>query len=240
MGSNNKDNYKLEFSRHEHKYYVPRHIENELLKHFSERCYEDKYNKGLKTYTVNSIYMDTPEFTFYRDKIDGYPHRSKVRLRTYSRDFDKGDNYFLEIKSKTYDKMYKERTPLSRKMVKDILDGKINFMDIPKSEKVFQRVRNMNLVAWLKPVSKVIYDRISFYDRLDDFKISFDFDTTSYHPKSELAPGQNFSSIFNMNTIMEFKFQNEVPRYALDVVKKHSLQRTAISKYCSSIDLLYN
>ena len=62
-------------------------------------------------YTVRSIYLDTRTFRYYKEKIEGYRVRKKVRIRGYNRQTDKS-SAFLEIKRKYENYITKNRAPL--------------------------------------------------------------------------------------------------------------------------------
>jgi len=61
---------------------------------------------GKKNYLVRSLYLDTDNLKFYREKQSWISHRRKFRVRAYNQDYSK---VFLEIKQKKHDFVLKDR-----------------------------------------------------------------------------------------------------------------------------------
>ena len=43
----------------------------------------DGFTAGRSSYSITSLYYDTPDYKAYWDKIDGHQYRRKVRVRVY-------------------------------------------------------------------------------------------------------------------------------------------------------------
>lgn len=61
---------------------------------------------------VNNLYFDTPDFTAFRDNVDGAPQRLKYRLRWYGADFGILQDPVLEAKIKDNQVGYKRHFTL--------------------------------------------------------------------------------------------------------------------------------
>jgi len=229
--------YKFKFVRFEHKYLIPFHLANDLMLFFSRRCVLDPNNKGGSPYKVLSLYFDSLDFLFYKEKIGGYPDRRKVRIRFYEELHEKLSPLFLEIKNKEWDRIYKERSLITLAQFKRVVCGEKFFGSKECCTDVFRKFVFLNHLHNLAPVSFVRYNRLSYLDPLVDFKVSFDSDIYAAMPTNLYDP--QYKSVLDTSVIMELKFEKHLPTYAVDAVKKYNLRRDALSKYCHSIERLY-
>src|SRR3989338_10235142 len=98
------------YHKEELKYTISIEILPALLRYLSTCGNLDvHHNKETQKYPVVSLYFDTPQFTFYEEKINGEPHRRKGRIRQYRNDFDLTKPFFLEIKEKNTNFIFKKR-----------------------------------------------------------------------------------------------------------------------------------
>jgi hypothetical protein len=229
---------KLKFSRVENKYLVPRYLFNEVACFFSKVCKYDEHNTKGNPYNVISVYFDSPDLCFYHDKIDGYPDRKKVRIRFY-RDLSRNpDEIFLEIKNKTWEKIYKERVLINRKNMEDLLSG--SFSSNNKVEdSVFQKFKYLEQCHNLSPKAIVSYERLSFIDKVTDFKVSLDANLQTTFPIN-IHNLYLSEPVLRNFFILEMKFDDKIPVYAINFLRKYNFSSEAISKYCYSMDKLYN
>ena len=105
---------KLDFSRFEFKFVMPTEMMAEVeaeLGHFVDL---DPFVAARPDhmYPVRSLYFDDPTYTAFFDKIDGMHTRSKFRLRTYATSLDESAPWFLEIKGRYNNLVFKHRTPV--------------------------------------------------------------------------------------------------------------------------------
>lgn len=84
-------------SRVDRKYFVPRTVVAELIAENQDQARVLEIN-GLRTFTYETVYFDTPEFGFYRAHAQGKRSRYKVRVRTYTQ----SGLRMLEVKSKGF------------------------------------------------------------------------------------------------------------------------------------------
>lgn len=231
-----KNNPILHFSRVEHKYFIPNHLTNEIALYCSKKGQLDRPNAGGKPYTIYSVYFDSPGLDFFWDKIEGYPHRQKVRVRFYGDPTRAGKECFLEIKNKTWERILKDRTVVGGDFLDQCMDG----LDCVDGEAaVFQKVACLNRKYLLKPKVVIRYKRISFLDPMVNFKISIDTDIQTALAES-IADTRAYQSVFEGHSVVEMKYDQMIPVYAINLIQKYGLAREAISKYCYSVAKLYN
>ena len=79
----NKEKPKLSFRRFELKYVMPANLADSILASISNFVKPDPYTGDKDHYFVNSIYLDSPNFISYQEKLDGLKNRKKFRIRYY-------------------------------------------------------------------------------------------------------------------------------------------------------------
>ena len=90
-------NEKIEETRFEKKFIIPKHYEDYTLSLIMSNL--DKLSEIYRQRQVNSIYYDTYNFKFAQQNLDGDNKRHKIRLRYYG-DVNTIQNPKIEIKSK--------------------------------------------------------------------------------------------------------------------------------------------
>lgn len=235
---------KLHFSRFEFKYVLPRALRDEVeseLGHFVEL---DPYVQGQpnQQYFVRSLYFDDPQFTCFREKQDGQHTRSKFRIRTYARSIDDPAPWFLEIKGRYNNLVFKHRTPfvgaydvhaagyeLCRSTIAHADAGAV------RNQFEFEVYRKQ-----IRPVVLVDYDRRPYVSRFDpEFRLTFDCNlqttaTDTMFPAREQAPRLMLPGY----TVMEVKFRYHVPSWFHRIIQAYELRRVSISKICTGTQAL--
>ena len=231
-----KRDLNLIFSRFEYKYLIPSFVADDIARYLKGKTDIDPYNKDGEYYAVSSVYFDTPDLMFFKDKYDGYSRRLKVRMRSYEADFFGADDYFFEIKFKNVNKIYKERVHINKDAAFYYLDKHFDIVSAPLLEKI----RVLHDFHSLNPTILVRYKRLSFYDKIIKFKISID-------KNIQVAPSVDFDNspydyidLLGGYSVLELKFDKELPLYIIDLLSKYDLQRDSISKYGFSVLKLYN
>lgn len=224
---------KLLFSRKEYKYKIPMHLFSSLMERVSEMMEPDPYNGDQKSYNVRSLYFDSLARDFYFQKIDGYPYRRKVRLRTYS-DIPDKEPVFLEVKNKYVDWIFKQRTHL--KSYKKMIESGYHFNMLSADDDLVEQCVYLQKIYGLRPSILVSYQRAAFLDSKYDFKISFDWDIKSSESRDFWLPNDQLTPVLRGYFILELKFNQMVPEFFPDLVREFDLQRMTYSKYTCSID----
>lgn len=222
---------KFVFSRKEYKYHVPIYLLEECKQYFGEHMELDEYNLEHSAYEVRSLYYDSLFNTFYHQKISGDSDRKKVRLRTYGDDPSKFP-LFLEIKNKQGDKIYKERTLINGRNLKD--SSLPEFM--PRDD-VYEKYFYMKKMFNLRPTVFVSYNRLGYYVHDQGFKITLDYNIRSSKIFDVWQTLKNTKSVNDTIFVLEMKFNKAVPKFFTDFIQKHNLQRRPFSKYTESVDL---
>ena len=99
------------FNRYEHKYILDRATYRQVIEIMDMHMELDKYNAGLKPYTIANIYYDTADDYLIRKSLSKPVYKEKLRLRAYGVP-DRDTKVFLEIKKKYKGIVNKRRTTL--------------------------------------------------------------------------------------------------------------------------------
>ena len=181
------------------------------------------FNRIFKPRNINSIYLDTVNYDFAKDNINGVSQRKKIRFRWYDNDLK---NIFLEEKNKNNFSVNKiiQKVDVSSNSVKLISNLKDYFYDLKKD------YLNKNYLF----VLKTNYLR-SYWLSLDKkIRATIDINLNA-------SPINNLSSKINLNdTILEFKFLSDEEENFRNLfhVKNINLRSKKYSKYLQSFHLL--
>jgi hypothetical protein len=194
------------------------------------------------TYTVRSIYFDTPDLLFYREKMEGVPYRLKLRIRGYNLESETAP-VFLEIKRKHKVPMTKNRAPFPFNVVKGILNGsqthpdQVFFKKESNHEDYIRFVYQLNK-GNLAPTVLVVYDREP-YEAMDDHSIRITFDKnlrSAALPKISELYRDDLKAVMTEHFILEVKYNKEYPEWMQLIANTFGLKQVAASKYCMSMD----
>ncbi len=194
-------------------------------------------------YTVHSVYLDTWDLKFYRQKIDGIRKRLKVRIRGYD-EINNDSIIFLELKRKKNDVIFKNRYPCLFKNANNILNRedvleKVDFEQNPLDKERF--IFNY-LSLSLKPIILISYEREAFHYKFNDkLRITFDKNIRSTKANSidSLRRDEYCVPTFKNKSVLEIKSAGPFPDWVLTIIKRFGLQRQSVSKYTLSMDKQY-
>ena len=186
---------------------------NGFTKHFAKRI-------------INSIYLDTINYDFAKDNINGVSERKKIRLRWYDDNLNK---IFIEQKNKKNFKVWKnieEIEPLNIK--KNLIK---NLEDYFKNN-YFNKLANFNYNF----VLKTNYKRGYWISDDKNIRATIDTDINASSCK-------DMKNVINLSeTILEFKFSPKYENYFRSFFnnKSYQLRSKKYSKYIRSFTALEN
>lgn len=226
--------------RAEYKYFVPLILFPYIFSDIKKFTNTDKHSLNSNGYyTVSSIYFENEKKQFYLDKVDGLAERIKFRLRFY---LDIADEfYFVELKSKLYDRYLKRR-------IITTINNHFRLVSHPAKNEVLLEDEILRRFSYYKkfynfiPFIRINYQRYALYDKINNnVRITFDQNIKC----CRYWEGQNqipyIPTLPSDIVVMEVKTKNVFPYWLLYIIKKYSLRRSAISKYVYSVQrLTYN
>lgn len=231
------------FQRFEFKYYLDLSIIDDLTKDLLRFMRWDPYVAELrsKSYTITSLYYDSPSLGYYYEKIDGMSRRKKIRWRTYASERGAGA-YFCEIKRKFDMVTMKDRIiadPSDRFRGMSALDQMTGTRQ--KEAKAFlDEIIIERMLRSLQPQVLVRYDRsplIGIYE--DRLRITLDSNIWAAKTSEETMKSNAYEPVLTNGAILEVKYNNSLPFWFLALVRRYDLSRIAYSKYARSIETVH-
>ena len=220
----------LQLNRQEFKYYVSEE-ELESLRLSLSHCMElDKNAIGpLNTYTITSIYFDTPFEEDFEEKVDGIKSREKFRIRTYNNDFNL---IKFESKKRVETVIKKTSAIISREDTNLICNA--DFSPLRNSKNEFLNISYAKLVSQgYRPIVVVEYDREAYLLPYGNIRITFDKNLRTYNSDTDFLNLKNPSIPVFQNglQILEVKHSIPLPSHLKMMLSKIIATRNSISKF---------
>lgn len=224
--------------RHELKYYIHDYDYIGLRTRLRSVMRPDSHSVSDEGYHIRSLYFDDAQDTALFEKNYGVFQRKKYRIRIYN----KSDSSIkLERKSKFSEYICKESASFTRQEYEQIRDGQVEVLRLRK-EPLVQQFYYGIINYRLEPKVIVDYVREAYITEVGDVRVTFD---------KSLAAVINSTDIFDPYAIpcdafhqpvliMEVKFNQFLPQYISEVLDIPAHNRSAISKYVISREIIKN
>ncbi len=203
----------------------------------------DPQARATGTYTVTSLYFDTPQISDYYEKSGGLVRRKKMRARIYAPAWDGASAVRLEIKNK-YDMAFeKAQAWLTAAEWNDFLSQRwARILTAPRSAHECTVLENFiwhTLEEGRRPLLLVRYQRTPFLFEADDaLRITFD-EHIECKRATDLSSSTFMTPVSPPHVIMEVKFGAGLPTWFHDMLKELNMRRDSFSKYERSWDALH-
>ncbi len=246
MDSGGLDRNKI--ARYELKYIIPKSMVAKIEEYIEIYCQKD--NHSIKApdgyYTVNTLYLDSPNFLLLDHKRSDMSKRFTLRIRGYA----DGENppYFFEVKKKSGMIIDKIRACVDVKDLYEVFkrpDGALGLnAEDKKNLKYFIR-KAEELHA--RPKIFTQYRRLAFFSVFDEYvRITFDRDLKFCKSKKfDVVPAHYDVANYDYKTflkgmpadsvVLEIKTLTSVPRWVIELIQYFGLERGSFSKFESSI-----
>lgn len=217
--------YQNSFERKEKKYLLTSTQMKYFQKATADRLEADRYGK----HTINSLYLDTEDYSIIRHSIDKPAFKEKIRLRSYGN--AKGNSpVYLELKKKLSGITYKRRIQMPYdSALSYILNG-----DKPDTnEQIFKEIDwFMKYNNFPKPKAFIACDRLAFFDKTNpDIRVTFDFDIRWRNYKLRLGSSEGYRLTEPGICLMEIKIPDAMPMYMSELLSGLETFPTSFSKY---------
>ncbi len=236
----------MPYPKLEYKYLLPNDSIPALRRALMLHMEPDKYARLAPDlqYTVRSVYLDTPRFAAYREKIEGVRVRRKYRIRAYN-DPAEGARAFLEIKEKSGAYLTKYRCGVAVDAVGDLVDQRD--LDRHVEKKVGDGIHPANAEKFfrdydrkaLRPVALIVYDREAYtVNGYGDLRVTIDKRLRAAYTREhdDFYRDGDLMPVMRQHCILEVKFTRGVPAWLRSQLARHQLRRLALSKYTLSLD----
>jgi len=236
----------LQHQRLELKYLIREQTAQAVRDFVASHLTLDKFGVGQPdcSYTIHSLYLDSDDFVFYWQTINGNKNRYKLRLRYYN---DHPDSpVFFEIKRRMNNAILKERGAVKRQAAAGLLAGQlpdaseITSNDPGQVEALENFCRLMQLHQ-AKPKAHIAYRREAWTSPHDnsaritmDRQVRFEQD-----PVGRLGTAMtNPFTVFPNSVILELKFTGRFPDWFGELVRCFNLWQCSAAKYVDGLTVL--
>ena len=234
----------IDVSRYEYKYLVDSHQVPEVRRFLLQYCSPDSNAYGTEWYGIQSLYLDTPGYAFYRASVDQAVERLKLRVRGYG---NGSGTVKLEIKRRIGDVISKR----SLAVPQDVWDhfdrtGVWRFAETTSAALPF-----VGLVEQMRAAPKVLvyYERHALFSNVDDYvRVTFDRRIQCQRmldwsllgdPRGWLSVDEPAGADEEYSTyVLELKFKVAPPAWLRDMVLTFRLFRRGFSKYGRAVTRL--
>lgn len=191
-------------------------------------------------YYSRSVYFDSPDFRFYREKREGQLVRIKPRIRAYRNSPDgPPTGLFLELKGR-YDRVVeKRRAPIDRALADRLLSRTPAEPGAwTEDSSVLAEFQYLSHRYRLVPCVTVLYHRTPYFGAFyPNVRITFDRLILSSLATTLTAPSEDFAQAIPSNQlVIELKYNDKVPRLLLNRFNSLGLQQHTFSKFAIGLE----
>lgn len=210
--------------RYELKYILTNDQINYLVNALKGYMEIDKYGKT----SIQSLYYDTKDYRLIRLSLEKPEFKEKLRLRSYGL-ANKDSQVFLELKRKAYGIVYKRRAKMKIVDANNFMnyDVCINDNQIGKELTYFR-----NNYKELVPACLIIYDRVAYYQKDGDLRLTIDYNPRYRFDNLNLTTStKGVSLLKNGGAILEIKVQGAIPLWLSKILNEGKIYMGTFSKY---------
>lgn len=216
--------------RHEYKHQITSQEDLVLSHKLGVLLQRDKHAGDDGSYTITSLYFDTPYDEALREKTAGVNVREKFRLRYYGDDVS---FIRLEKKYKINGLCGKKSAVLTKEEVMRLLAGDVSFLlgDDPLKQEFYAKWNG----KLLRPKVIVRYEREAFVYGPGNVRVTFDRHVcTAMRSTDFLNPKCVYIPAGEGITILEVKYDAFLPEIIRNIVQMNDRTSAAYSKYAIS------
>lgn len=238
----------LILERYELKYLISPQMVEPISRFVETYCDMDYYSEISpdQLYTINSLYLDTPNLYLWRFKERANAFNFNMRIRSYG--VDPRPPYFFEIKYKIREFVRKRRAKiLTEDWVGILTDGVAatdsgcvsdeNLQDFLRMKMTYNvgpviltQYRRKAYISHQDDYARVTFDRCLRYQEVSDWQLKPDENLLCHydHPDSFEEPGKS--------VILELKCEKKIPLWFIDLIQRFELVGGSFSKFGNSLE----
>jgi len=218
--------------RHEYKFLISPNAARLLKLRLPHIMGRDPHAGPTGQYTIRSLYFDDPNFTAFRDKVDGVDNRTKYRIRCYN-----GDTTLCRLERK------EKKGHLTRKTGQSITAQDalaLQNRTAPHGAGLCEELRLLCASQGLRPMVLVDYDRTPFVCAAGNTRITLDENLRTRPYCADLFDThRSMMPVLDDNqVILEVKFDDYLPGYLRDALADIPKTPMAISKFAMCLNLI--
>jgi hypothetical protein len=240
--------HRLQASRFELKYVIDEECALGVRSFVSSHLDADEHTKLTEnnSYAVNSLYLDSPDLTLFRQTACGVKNRFKLRIRFYDGNAD--HPAFLEIKRRVTDVICKERAAITREGAACLVDGGLPDSSClvgtngdPKSGSALQNFCGLYESIGARACIYVSYMREAYVSPdSDQVRVTFDRELRGapFERAAGFVPPEAGTMPDVGGVILELKFTDRFPAWMRELAQAFNLQRRSVPKYNMCIEAM--
>ncbi len=196
-------------------------------------CFQEIFKKR----TINNIYFDDYNYSFYKQNVSGDGLRKKYRLRWYN-------DLFSEIKKPTIE-IKKKFGNVGDKISHKIIDFSVDLESIPVDKinpyliKHLEKTKQHGLISKLESLHPTLYnsyERRYFLSNCEKFRITLDFNMNFYNPNTFRKNNVIKNQIDEI--ILELKYNTEHDSESRVLTQEIDSRLSKNSKYVRGLDFI--
>ena len=241
----------LRIERREYKYLADEALVDRVRHAIRPFCELDPYAAKApeNRYTIESLYLDTPDLALYRANDIELVDRFKLRVRHYP-DAPKSP-VFLELKARYHDTIVKSRGMVGRDWAPICSDPFVTRALLGTAPAVERFVTHTHMIG-ARPTLLVRYSREAWASIVDDYaRVTFDrqifgclVEPDAWHFNADIRDYRGCDDPTGVRdvaslAIIELKFTARVPRWMMSLIETLGLMRRSYSKYGRALESLY-
>ena len=239
--------------RREYKYLIDRETAAGVRAAIRPFCQLDAFagKSPNRTYTVDTLYLDTPDLSLFWANDHEQVDRVKMRVRGYA-EAPTAPVYF-EVKRRINDVIAKSRGKVSRADWAKLLgdpSAPIPAAITGKDRGAVERFMSLARTMHIKPFTLVRYQREPYFSIIDDYaRVTFDthirahkIDNLTFQPDGRCWRALDdvvTQRVSHSMVVLELKFTSLVPLWMVNIARNFGLVRCGYSKYGNSIRAFY-
>ncbi len=222
-------------SRYEFKYLLSHKQYRSVYAAVQAHMKQDPFTEQAGYYWVRSLYLDSPDYRAYWEKVNGDSYRAKVRLRTYAQDLSMHAPTALEIKTKIGDRTDKFSWFVDCQDPGEI-HNLVQSLD-PEASPVIRQFLRFYHRQTLRPKVLVQYRREGYRSRdPDDVRITFDHQVESAAANGLFPAGLFLRPHHRHWSVLEIKTPGMPPPWLRRLILRHGLRVQKNSKYAQAVE----
>ncbi len=216
--------------RYERKFIVPVTLKHSIINLISDN--PGNFSEIYKDRQINNIYLDTLDFNFLKDNINGNSMRKKVRIRWYGNLYGNVQP-ILEIKIKSGLVGTKKSFKLPKMNINKDLDIQ-DFRNILKSVELPQNI--LSEVILLDFTLLNSYSRRYFLSSCKKIRLTYDSNLRYFNIRNY----NNFSlySVKDASHIIELKYKKQEDNMVSEITNSFPFRLSRNSKYVNGFNLI--
>lgn len=222
------------FKRYEKKYLMDEAVMNRLLPEIRTHMEADKYCREGQTYSICNLYFDTDQYDVIRESLSKPFYKEKLRLRSYGLPRSPEDMVFLEMKKKVNRMVTKRRASLTLKEAELFLTKRRFPDEAPyMTKQVLKEIAYYLQHKKVRPVMRLSYDRMAFFDREDPaFRLTFDQNIRYLRGNIGFGNREEGSPLMAEDfRLMEVKVSEAFPLWFANLLSRENVHISSFSKY---------